>query len=65
MVIIIYLFSKHDRFRKCCLGKMKTSTTGVGIEFGPSIRAEISPADEASGMSRLGTSMSLPPLFSR
>ena len=48
-----------------CPGKMKTSTTGVGIEFGPSIRAEISPADEASGMSRLGTSMSLPPLFSR
>ena len=44
---------------------MKASTTGLGIEFGPSIRADFTPSEQASGLSRIGTSMSLPPLFSR
>ena len=46
-------------------GKIRASTTGFGIEFGPSIQAEVSPDEAISGSSRLGASMSLPPLFSR
>ena len=46
-------------------GKTRASTTGFGIEFGPSIQAEVSPDEAISGSSRLGASMSLPPLFSR
>ena len=46
-------------------GKTKASTTGFGIEFGPSIQAEVGQDELASGSSRLGASMSLPPLFSR
>ena len=46
-------------------GKIRASTTGFGIEFGPSIQADVSPDETISGSSRLGASMSLPPLFSR
>ena len=47
------------------IGKTKASTTGFGIDFGPSIEADIGPDEELSGSSRLGASTSLPPLFSR
>ena len=54
-----------DNFKEYIDGKMKASTVGLGIEFGPSIRAELTPSEKASGLSRVGASMSLPPLFSR
>lgn len=37
----------------------------MGIEFGPSISAEVGEASKQSGAARLGASMSFPPLFSR
>ena len=46
-------------------GKTSASTTGFGIEFGPSIQAEVGQNEVESGSVRLGASMSLPPLFSR
>ena len=57
----LYLICKYDFLS----GKTRASTTGFGIEFGPSIQAEVSPDETISGSSRLGASMSLPPLFSR
>jgi hypothetical protein len=54
-----------DNFDSYVEGKMKASTTGLGIEFGPSIKAEVDKPDALSGKSRLGASMSIPPLFSR
>ena len=62
----IHHYSKvFDNFKEYIDGKMKASTVGLGIEFGPSIRAELTPSEKASGLSRVGASMSLPPLFSR
>lgn len=55
----------YDNFQEYIEGKTRASTTGLGIEVGPSIKADVGANDVLSGKSRLGGSMSLPPLFSR
>ena len=55
----------YDNFDEYIQGKTRASTTGLGIEVGPSIKADVGANDVLSGKSRLGGSMSLPPLFSR
>ena len=55
----------YDNYRQYVDGKTKASTTGFGIEVGPSMQAEVGQDALLSGKSRLGASMSFPPLFSR
>ena len=55
----------YDNFQEYIEGKTRASTTGLGIEVGPSIQADVGANQVLSGQSRLGASMSLPPLFSR